>query len=387
MTHKERSLILVTCPKGITPFLEKELSALGFPVREKTVAGIETEGTLDDTMRLNLYLRTAHRVLFLLKQFKARDAVQLYQEMVSLPWEEYISRNGYFSVTSSVHNPTISDSRFANLKCKDAIVDRIRKKTGLRPDSGPETDQVVVNLYWKEKGAAVYLDTSGIPLAKRGYRKIPLIAPLQETLAAAIVASTGYSGEELFINPMCGSGTLAIEAALIALHKAPGLLRSNFGFKHLSPFNEPLWRTLRREALNNALKKIRGKIIATDSDRKAVAAARKNAMTAGVDHLIEFKVCDFEKTLLPGKEARIVLNPPYGERMGDKKHLADLYRRIGDFFKQKCQGSRGYVFTGNLDLIEKIGLKTCSRTILFNGPLECRLLAYDLYPGSRRQRK
>ncbi|MDH5768042.1 MAG: class I SAM-dependent RNA methyltransferase, partial [Nitrospirota bacterium] len=225
-----KSRILTTCAKGIAPFLREELLVLGFPVLSETIAGITTEGTFDDTMRLNLLLRTGHRVLFLVKEFTARDADALYHALSEIAWEEYIAEDGYVSVTSSVDNPSIRDSRYANVKCKDAIVDRIREKSGQRPDSGPEQDRVVVNLYWKEQDCSVYFDTSGELLSRRGYRKIPMTAPMQETLAAAVIKASGWNGSSHFINPMCGSGTLAIEAALIALHRAPGLLRNNYGF-------------------------------------------------------------------------------------------------------------------------------------------------------------
>src|SRR3972149_8667087 len=175
-----KNKILITCAKGITPFLREELLLLGFPVTSETVAGIEPEGTMDDTLRLNLLLRTGHRVLFLLREFHAENADDLYRAVSEIAWEEYIAEDGYVCVTSSVDNPSIRDSRYANVKCKDAIVDRIKEKCGQRPDSGPDQDRVVVNLYWKDEGCSVYLDTSGEPLSRRGYRKIPMTAPMQE---------------------------------------------------------------------------------------------------------------------------------------------------------------------------------------------------------------
>src|SRR5208283_2330441 len=185
----------------------------------------------------NLLLRTAHRVLFLIREFAAPDADALYLAVSEIAWEEYIAPDGYVCVTSSVDNPTIRDSRFANVKCKDAIVDRIKEKCGQRPDSGPDQDRAVVNLYWKGDRCSLYIDTSGEPLSRRGYRKIPLTAPMQETLAAAVIQATGWTPVPVpgknssghFINPMCGSGTIAIEAALIGLNRAAGLLRDNFG--------------------------------------------------------------------------------------------------------------------------------------------------------------
>ena len=380
-----KNKILITCAKGITPFLREELLLLGFPVTSETVAGIETEGTMDDTLRLNLLLRTGHRVLFLLREFHAENADDLYRAVSGIAWEEYIAGDGYVCVTSSVDNPTIKTSLFANVKCKDAIVDRIKEKCGQRPDSGPEKDRVVVNLYWKNEDCSIYLDTSGEPLSRRNYRKIPMHAPMQETLAAAVIRATGWNGSGHFINPMCGSGTLAIEAAMAGLNRASGILRDNFGFMHLKGFNDPLWKELRTQAIRAAKKTLNCRIIATDIRREAVEAARKNAANAGVEQLIEFTVCDYSETLIPDGSGIVILNPEYGERMGKAQELESVYKGIGDFFKQKCRGYTGYIFTGNPDLAKKVRLTAKRRVPFFNGPIECRLLKYALYEGSRKQ--
>ncbi len=394
----KKSMILITCAKGIPPYLREELLAMEFPVLDETIAGIATEGTIDDTLRLNLMLRTAHRVLFLIREFAAPDADALYRAVSEIAWEEYISPDGYVCVTSSVDNPTIRDSRFANVKCKDAIVDRIKQKCGQRPDSGPDQDRTVVNLYWKDDRCSLYIDTSGEPLSRRGYRKIPLTAPMQETLAAAVVQATGWTSVQAsgqnssghFINPMCGSGTLAIEAALIGLNRAPGLLRDNFGFMHIRGFNGSLWDDLRLQAKKAAKKALDCRIIATDIRIEAVEAAKKNAATAGVGHLVEFDVCDYSETPIPdggsGGRGTVMLNPEYGERMGKIKELESVYKGIGDFFKQKCRGYTGYLFTGNLDLAKKVGLRAKRRVPFFNGGIECRLLEYELYEGSRKNK-
>ena len=382
----EKSRILITCAKGIAPFLREELVLLGFPVLSETIAGIATEGPMDDTLRLNLLIRTGHRVLFLIREFAARDADALYHGVSGIAWEKYIAEDGYVCVTSSVDNPSIRDSRYANVKCKDAIVDRIKEKRGQRPDSGPAKDRVVVNLYWKDDRCSVYFDTSGEPLSRRGYRKIPMSAPMQETLAAAVIQATGWNGSAHFINPMCGSGTLAIEAALIALNRAPGLLRDNYGFMHLKGFNEALWNDLRAQAKKESKKTLDFRIIATDIRREAVEAAKKNAVVAGVEHLIEFAVCDYSGTTLPDGGGIVILNPEYGERMGKIKELESVYKGIGDFFKQKCRGYTGYLFTGNLDLTKKVGLRAKRRIQFFNSGIECRLLEYELYEGSRKDK-
>jgi len=378
--------ILVTCAKGIAPFLAKEMKSLGFPFCRETVAAVESEGTLEECMRLNLFLRTGHRVLFLLEEFFAGNADALYSAVTGMNWEDILFPGSYLSVTSSVTNPTIRDSRFANLKCKDAIVDRMVRKCGRRPDSGPRRSGAVIHLYWKDKHCQIYLDTSGEPLSRRGYRKIPLKAPMQETLAAAVVLASGWKGTEHFINPMCGSGTLAIESSLIACHISPGRFREHFGFMSIKGFRRTCWETLIEKNRPEMDAGPQGRIVATDISAQAIKAARQNAATAGVEDRIEFRVCPFEETPIPAGDGVILLNPEYGERLGDFEKLAGVYRGIGDFFKKKCQGYRGYIFTGNLELAKRVGLRASRRIPFFNSNIECRLLEYELYSGSKRIR-
>jgi putative N6-adenine-specific DNA methylase len=364
--------------------LAEEISAAGLHATgKKTDDAIELDGTLADCMRLNLEMRTANRVFFRLCTFSAADPEALYRQVLRFAWEDYLTPVTPFSVHGFVRNPTIKDSRFANLKVKDAIADRFMSRFGRRPDSGPGRTGFVVFLHWDQSRVQLYIDTSGQPLSRHGYRKIPLDAPLQESLAAALVRCTGWDRRIPFVNPMCGSGTLAIEAALLAAGSAPGLLRSHFGFMHVSGFNRRRWEALRNEARRRATTPPGVPILATDIRKEAVAAARKNARVAGVESQIAFSVCDFRESNIPDPPGVIVLNPPYGERLGEETALADLYPGIGDFFKQRCAGYRGFVFTGNPALAKRIGLRTRSRKVFFNGPLECRLLEYELYPGSR----
>jgi 23S rRNA G2445 N2-methylase RlmL len=385
----EKQKIVLTCPKGIVPWLAGEVGALDFPVLAEGEAAVETEGTLADTMRLNLHLRTCHRVLFHLASFEAADPKVLYAGLREIPWESLLHTSGphaYLCVTSTADNPTIKDSRFVNQKAKDAIVDRLTERCGLRPDSGPDRSRAVVHIYWKGDQVAVYLDASGEPLSRRGYRKIPLAAPMQESLAAAVILATGWNGRTSFVNPMCGSGTLAIEAALFAQGRAPGLLRSNYGVMHLKGFDPVVWQKVRRLA-HETQKETAARIIATDIDPRAIAGARQNARTAGVEDRIAFAVCPFERTEVPERGGVVVLNPPYGERIGEIKKLTGLYGEIGDFFKKQCGGYRGYVFTGNLPLGKQVGLRAKRRIPFYNGEIECRLLEYELYEGTRRKEK
>lgn len=380
-----KNSILITTPKGLASFLAEEVKALGFPVLWTGLTGIETEGNYNDTYRLNLWLRTAHHVLYLIKYFRCTNPDELYKNVNAVPWETMLSPDTYFSVVSHVEHPTIRDSRFANLKCKDAIVDRISKRKGRRPDSGPEKNSAVINLFWKGDTCRVYIDTSGEPLSKRGYRKIPLGAPMQETLAAAVIAASKWNKGEHFINPMCGSGTLAIEAALIGINKAPGLLRTNFGFLHTMLFNQEIWNETRKSAIAQIKRPLQEQIIATDISMEAVEAARKNAENAGVKDCVRFATSEYNATTIPDGAGVIIINPEYGFRLGKENELESVYRGIGTFFKHKCLGYRGYVFTGNTNLIGKIGLKANRRIPFQSGQIECKLYEYELYRGKKNE--
>ncbi|PIU40980.1 MAG: RNA methyltransferase [Candidatus Omnitrophica bacterium CG07_land_8_20_14_0_80_42_15] len=377
--------ILITCGRGIVPYLSKEVGELGYKVESSHNTGIEISASLRDTMKLNLALRTAYHVLYLLKKFSCNNPDELYKEIASFPWEDVVAPSEYLSVISRTDTPAINNSVFASQKMKDAIVDRISEKCGSRPSSGPGKDNVVINFYWKDDKCWVYLNTSGKKLSDRGYRKIPHKAPLQETLAAALLRAARFDGSQSLVNPMCGSGTLAIEAALIALKRAPGLLRNNFGLQHMIGFDPLAWIALRKEMNARSSKKLPFRIIASDIDKKAIQAAKKNAQTAGVERMIEFYVCDFKDTPMPEEKGIVILNPEYGLRLGSAEELEKTYKSIGDFFKNKCSGFTGYIFTGNMALAKKVGLRTSRRLIFFNAKIECRLLEYEIYAGSKEK--
>jgi 23S rRNA G2445 N2-methylase RlmL len=390
MKPSDPSSILITCAREMGELLRGEVETLGFVVEKSHETGVEITGTIYDAMKLNLHLRTAYNVLYLLGRFRCKDPDQLYRNIAKIAWEEIIPPGEYLSIVGKIETPTIENTMYANLKIKDAIVDRIRRKTGSRPDSGKERHGAVVQVYWKEDLVRVYLNTSGRKISDRNYRKLPYQAPLRESLAAGIILTTGYDGTGPLVCPMCGSGTLAIEAALIASRRVPGLLRSNYSFMHTKLYDEAAWQALRAEALKAGRKRGKavarpGRIIATDINPIAVEHARKNAMTAGVEHLIEFAVCDFADTEVPPGPGIVVLNPEYGMRMGDVEELKGIYKRIGDFFKQKCPGYTGYLFTGSLALAKHVGLRTSKRIVFYNGSIECRLLKYDLYAGTRKE--
>jgi len=381
------SKIIITCHKWLAKALEKEVIALGFSPDRVFQTGVELTGTAEDCIRLNLNLRCASQVMYSLKTFICEDPDELYNNLVTIEWEKLIDPSGYFSVTSNVFHPSIQTNLFANLRVKDAIVDHMRDATNKRPTTGSELSGAVVYLFWKNKEAEIFLDTSGETLAKHGYRKLPGKAPMLEALASATILSTKWDSSLAFINPMCGAGTLAIEAALIATNRTPGLLRNYYAFMHLLGYDVDMYEK-ERTKLDEQITDIPGlTIIATDISERAIEISKINAEVAGVSHLIQFEVCDFEETTIPEQEGIIIFNPEYGERMGDEIELTATYARMGDFLKNRCKGKTGYVFTGNLDLAKSIRLKPSRRTEFFNATIDCRLLEYELYAGTKRTDK
>lgn len=380
-----KSRVIITCNKRLSPYLQKEVTELGYDIVRVFSTGVELNITLTECIKLNLNLRCASQILYCINSFKASNPDELYQNLVAMEWEELIDFSGYFSVTSNVDNPTITTPLFANLKVKDAIVDRIKDKKGIRPNSGADANKTVVHLYWKDNEVDVFLDTSGETLAKHSYRKIPGKAPMLEALATSVILATQWDQKSPFVNPMCGSGTLAIEAALLATNRRPGLFRMNYGFMHILGYDEEVFFAERRILKDQVIKNIDLQIVASDLSEDAVDVSRRNAKTAGVDTLITFEVCDFERTQVPqtGKGV-VVFNPEYGERLGVHSQLELTYKRMGDFMKKQCKGFYGYIFTGNPDLAKKIGLKADKKIEFYNGKLDCRLLEYELYDGSRR---
>lgn len=378
------SKVIITCNKRLAPYLSQEVEELGFNIIRAFSTGIELNASVNDCIRLNLNLRCASQILYSIKSFQAQNADEVYREVASIAWEDLIDFNGYVSINSNVNNDTITTPLFANLKVKDAIADRIKARKGLRPDSGPELHRTVIHLYWQENLAEIFIDTSGETLAKHSYRKHPGKAPMLEALASGVVYALKWDKNSPFINPMCGSGTLAIEAALIATNRKPGLFRMNYGFMHILGYDEEVFFEARR-ALKSDIDKAKSiKIIASDISKEAIEIARKNAKTAGVDQLIDFQIGDFRTTTIDPSPGVVIFNPEYGDRLGVHSKLELTYRAMGDFLKQSCKGYMGYIFTGNPILAKKIGLRASRKIEFYNGKLDCRLLEYELYEGSKR---
>lgn len=380
-----RSQIVITCMKRLASYLEDEVRALGFTPTQVLPAGVVLNGTLADCITLNLQLRSASQVLFSVSTFKAQTADELYKVVRGMPWEKWLFPDGYFSVTSWVDQPGINTPLYVNVRIKDAIVDRIRQRVGRRPDSGPDLSQAVVHLFWKHNQAELFIDTSGPTLAKHGYRKMPGKAPMLEALAFATIKASGWNQQGPFVNPMCGSGTVAIEAALLATNRRPGLYRKNYAFMHLQGYDEAVYQRAYDVIKRQVVTKDVPRIIASDISRVAMKTTRVNAEAAGVSEYIEFETGDFEKTTVPTEEQGVLfINPEYGLRLGEVEELEGVYKRIGDFMKQQCKGYMGCLFTGNLDLAKKVGLKASRRIEFYSATLDCRLLTYPLYAGTAK---
>jgi putative N6-adenine-specific DNA methylase len=402
---KDTYPLIISCARGLVPQTSAELTQMGYDIVDTTESYVVVKGNMRDMMRLNLQLRTAHRILAPLIRTSCRHLRELYDVVYSVEWEGFLEPDGYFTVNSIVRNDTIQDTRMPSLKTKDAIADRMRDSCGGRPDSGRETHGAAVFVYWQDTELTVYIDTTGEPLSKRGYRKLPGMAPMQETLAAGCVLASGWDAKTPFISPMCGSGTPAIEAALIAMKRAPGSFKSHFAFMALKGYRmtipgehagtsvrqrfgaspEQIWKDMVATAHANENTSGLPLILATDINPEAVETAHTNAIAAGVAQHITFGTCDFAATRLPPAPGTIFLNPEYGERLGSETDLEPLYGRIGDFFKQKCTGYTGCVLTGNMEMSRRIGLRSIKRIPFFNGPIECRMVVFDLYEGSEKE--
>ncbi len=401
---KDTYPLIISCARGLVPQTSKELMRLGYAIIDSTENTVVIRGGMRDMMTLNLRLRTAHRVLAPLLRTECHNLYDFYDAVLSIDWENYLEPDGYFTVNTVVHNDTIRDTRMPSLKAKDAIADRMRQRCGGRPDSGRETFGASVFVYWQDTELIVYLDTTGEPLSKRGYRKLPGPAPMQETLAAGCILASEWDARSPFVSPMCGSGTPAIEAALLALNRAPGSFKSHFGFVALKGYRqtipgevagasvrqrfgaspEQIWKDMVVTARAQERRQGLPPIIATDISTEAVETARMNAIAAGVSEYITFGECDFAATKLPPPPGVIFMNPEYGERLGEGQDLEPLYGRIGDFLKQKCTGYTGCILTGNMEMSRKIGLRSVRRIPFFNGPIECRMVVFNLYEGTQR---
>jgi putative N6-adenine-specific DNA methylase len=317
-------------------------------------------------------------VLLILAEFPAASPQELYDGVRTVDWPHYLRPEMTMAVDAVLRDSAMTHSGFIALKTKDAVVDTVRDRYGRRPDVDTSSPDLRVNVHLVKNHCTLSLDLAGEPLDRRGYRLDRNKAPLRENLAAALVAFSGWQGEVPFYDPMCGSGTIAIEAALLASRTAPGLLREKFAFQCWPQHDPAAWHALIVEAEALRLRELKVKVCGSDRSPGAIDMARQNARRAGVAGMVTFAPAEFS-TFTPASPAVIIFNPPYGERLGESGELAGLYRLLGDVLKQRCAGTAAFILCGNSELVKHIGLKATRRIPLWNGPIECRLMKYDLY--------
>lgn len=369
--------LFATCARGVEPVLADELRALGAAAVEPGRGGVAFQGDQATLYKANLWLRTAIRVLRPILDVHVESPDELYEAVKTIDWSQYLTPEHTLAVDCNVRDSQITHSKYAALRTKDAICDQFIERVGKRPSVDVETPLVGLNLHIYRDQAVLSLDSSGESLHKRGYRPILTKAPLNEALAAALVLLSGWRGEgdTPFVDPLCGSGTLPIEAAWIALQRPPGLTRKRFGFMGWMDYDVALWTSLRDEARRGVRKELPGPILGSDIRRDAVSFSKGNARAAGIGNLMHFEVKDVGEWRPPeGPAGTILCNPPYGERIGEEKELRTLYKTLGDVFRQHCAGWRVFVFTGNAALARCIELPVAEQVPLFNGKIPCRLL-------------
>lgn len=369
----------VTSAKGLEQLVAGELAALGVVDLKIERGGVSFHGQLEDGYRACLWLRTASRVLLVLAEFPCSSPQELYDGVRRIDWPVYLTPDMTMAVDSVLRDSAMTHSGFLALKAKDAIVDSIRDKFGRRPDVDTKAPDLQVNVHLVKNSCTVSLDMSGEPLDRRGYRLDRNKAPLRENMAAALVAFSGWSGETPLFDPMCGSGTIVIEAALKAANAAPGLLRERFGFQNWQGHNPALWQSMLAEAKDLKKRELAVRLSGSDRSPGSIEMAKQNAARAGVGRLTSFATADISTFEPAASPATIIFNPPYGDRMGELAELASLYRTFGDILKKRCAGSTAYILCGNSELVKHIGLKATRRVPVWNGPIECRLLKYEMY--------
>lgn len=368
-----------TTAKGVEEVLAAEMTRLGLPDVAIESGGVRFTGGMEAAYRANLWLRSASRVLMPLAEFACEGPEQLYQGVRTVPWNEYLTPAMTLAVDCNLRDSTLTHSGFVALKTKDAIVDEVRDHCGSRPNVDTKDPDLRVNVRLFRNRCTLSLDCTGTSLDRRGYRLDRHEAPLKENLAAALVELSGWDGSVPFLDPMCGTGTIAIEAALKALRIPPGLLRTGFGFQRWLGFDRRVWDRLVEEAREGMLAALPAQVLGSDISHSAVAMAHENARRAGVGELIGLGRGEIGELSPPAGPGVLIFNPPYGKRLGEEEQLKPLYKEIGDVMKKRCKGYTAYLFTGNLELAKSVGLKASRRIVLYNGPIECRLLKYEMY--------
>ncbi len=383
------SKYFVTCARGVEEVTQTELHELGIKNTSLVPGGVHFDGDQEALYRAHLWLRTGNRILLILRSFPVQNPDELYENVFKFKWETFLRDNLTFAVDCTISgrtSPQLNHSHFARLRAKDAIVDRLRDKMGARPDVNTEDPDISIVLYIRDGVCTLNMDATGsVPLHERGYRARNALAPLKETLAASILRLAGWKPGQPLIDPMCGSGTFVAEAALMAADIAPGSLRAQFAFMNWPDFHKPRWEGLLHEAEGRRREIPRGLLFASDHDPEAVRQTKQAFKVLGLGDVVSVEQRRFGDFQPPAEPGWIFMNPPYGDRIGEVEKLKPLYRAMGDIFKQRCQGWNAAVFTGSAELMKAIGLKTKRKIPLWNGPIECRLLTFELFAGRARR--
>jgi len=373
--------IIATTQFGLEGVLAAELNELGANDIEILSRAVKFRGDLNLLYKCNLYLRTALKILKPIATFEALNEQDLYNKVKKIDWSEFLTTDQTFAIDGTTSGEVFTHSKFVALKSKDAIVDQFREIDGIRPSINVDDPDLQINIHISEVACSVSIDSTGLPLSKRGYRLEQIFAPISEVLAAGIILLSGWDKKSNFFDPMCGSGTFSIEAALIARNIPNGRLR-HFAFEKWKDFDAEQWEQIKKDSESN-IRPFEGKIFASDIEKRAVEIAIQNARRAGVEELISFKNSDFLSSTPEGDPGVVVLNPPYGERL-QSDDIVEFYREIGTRLKHFYNGSDAWIISANLDALKFIGLKPSRKIKLYNGQLECRLNKFELYRGSKK---
>jgi putative N6-adenine-specific DNA methylase len=371
--------ITVKTHYGLEDVLSEELKQLGAENITKLTRAVTFMGDKALLYKSNLCLRSALRILVPIYKFKATNETWLYRGVQKVDWSKYLTEHDTLALDSAVSSPIFKNSQYVFLKAKDAIVDQFRNKTGIRPNVDLDDPTVRINIYVQNDEIILSLDSSGSSLHKRGYRGEVNEAPLNEALAAGLILLSGWDKQSNFIDPMCGSGTLLIEAAMIAYNIAPNINRKKFGMMNWNNFDKPLWDKIYNDALNGT-NDFKFSILGADISPESVRIARNNVKAAGLQDKIKVDRKDFIKSEAPDGKTTLMMNPPYGERI-QPDDINDLYKSIGDTLKQKYPGSEAWLLSSNLEALKHVGLRPSKKIIFHAGPLELRFNNYSLYAG------
>lgn len=374
------------CPRGLEAVLAAELQQLGAQAAAITQGGVGFTGVFDLCYRVNLESRIASRVLWRTFHGHYGNEEDIYQAVYDLPWPEWFSARHTIKVKVSAHHCPLKSLDFAILRIKDAVCDKFVAITGFRPSVDTSQPDIRIDAFLGPHTVTLYLDTSGEPLFKRGLRKASSKAPLRENLAAGILRLSGWTGAETLLDPMCGGGTILLEAAQMTRNIAPGLGR-RFAFEKLANFDLATWRRLCQASRSRQTQGSPLVVYGSDRHGNALKTAQTNLEAAGLADAVSLKQADVLDLKPPAEEGILITNPPYGVRLGEQEELAAFYPRLGDALKRHFSNWRAYIFTADLRLPKLIGLAASRRTPLFNGALECRLFEFKMVLGGMRRHK